>query len=189
MRPTAELVLAGCVVRPADPADIESILEGIQVAGAEVRRALPWFDWSVDMRPQIRAYLEDVERMGRGGLSHHWVVEEAGRFRGLIALDHTPHLVLGHWNLGYWILPEAQGRGLASAAIDGVLDWIGRGGLTAVEMRVDPVNTAGIATAESACRRWGGHRFPEGDVPIEVADETVEHMCWLLPRLPPEVGA
>jgi len=155
---------------------------------SEVRRALPWLEWDAPLELQIMEYLRDVERMGRGGLSHHWAVIEEDDLVGLIALDHTPHLVVGHWNLGYWIRSDCHGRRLASDSIDTVLGWIGRSGgsPTAVEIRVDPSNVAGIATAESVSSRWRGLRFADGDVEVEVDGEYVSHLCWVIPRLPLE---
>ena len=189
MQPTPSLEpLAGVRLVPAAPEWHASIIAGLSESQPEVRNALPWFEWNQPMPPQILEYLQEVQQMGKGGLSHHWVVTENGNFVGLIALDHTPHLVIGHWNLGYWIRTSCQGRGLASHSIDAVLGWIGRSGgsPTAIEMRVDPNNMAGVATAISTSRRWNGHRFERGDVEVEIDGDFILHHCWLVPRLPLE---
>ena len=189
MLPTPSLESIGDIrLFPATPEWHESVMIAIDESQPGVRHALPWFEWDLTMPPQILEYLEEVEQMGKGGLSHHWVVKEGEHFVGLIALDHTPHLVVGHWNLGYWIRSSCQGRRLASYSIDAVLGWIGRsgGGPTAVEMRVDPTNEAGVATAISTSRRWRGHRFERGDVEVEVDGQFILHHCWLIPRLPLE---
>lgn len=166
-------------------------MAGIAESQPSVRHALPWFEWNQPMPSQIIEYLQEVQQMGKGGLSHHWVVVDGENFAGLIAFDHSPHLVIGHWNLGYWIRSSCQGRGLASHSIDAVLEWIGRSGgsPTAVEMRVDPDNAAGVATAISACRRWKGHRFERGDIEVEVDGNFIFHHCWLIPRLPLEASS
>ena len=135
--------------------------------------------------PQVEEYLQDVERYGAGGLSYHWAVIYSGEFAGLIALDYTPHLVIGHWNLGYWIRPSHQRKGIAGKSIDTVLNWIGRGGLTSVEIGVNPANVAGVRTAEAAVQRWRGHRLEE-QIEVEVAGQLIMHHCWFIPRLPPE---
>lgn len=188
MRATASIENGDLILLPSNPGDRAEILTGIESSGEEVRAALPWFEWEAALGPQVDEYLAEVHRLGSCGLSHHLVIREGDAFCGLVALDHTPHLIRGHWNLGYWVVREHQGRGLAGRAIDGVLEWIGRGGLTAVEIRVDPENAAGRATAASICRRWAGHRLPEGDGFVEVDGEAVHHECWLVPRLPPEAG-
>ena len=191
MRPTLELTASPSLrLAPASPHQYSQILAAVTESHqSEVRRALPWLEWDAPLESQIMEYLRDVERMGRGGLSHHWAVIEEDELVGLIALDHTPHLVVGHWNLGYWIRSDCHGRRLASNSIDVVLGWIGRssGSPTGVEIRVDPDNIAGIATAKSVAQRWNGLRFEEGDVDVDVDGEFVTHLCWLIPRLPLEV--
>lgn len=192
MRPTSSLISEeGIRLIPADPIWHESIVVAIKESQPDVRHALPWFEWSSPIDVQVSEYLEEVQRLGRGGLSHHWIVVHRDTFVGLIALDHSPHLVIGHWNLGYWIRSAYQGRRFASYAIDSVLTWISAAGgaPTAIEMRVDPLNIAGVATAISAARRWKGHRFEEGDVHVVIGEEFVFHYCWLIPRLPIEASS
>ena len=53
-------------------------------------------------------------------------------------------------------------------------------------MHVNPENIAGVQTAESAIRRWNGHRM-EDKVEVEISGQFVAHICWLIPRLPLEV--
>ena len=146
---------------------------------------MPWLELGKPIPPQVEDYLEDVERFGAGGLSYHWAVIFSGEFAGLIALDYTPHLIIGHWNLGYWIRPNHQRKGIAGKSIDAVLNWIGRGGLTSVEIGVNPANEAGVRTAEAAVQRWRGHRLEE-QIEVEVAGQLIMHHCWFIPRLPLE---
>ena len=159
------------------------IIEAINESGNEIFQAMPWLELNEPIPSQVEEYLVDVERYGAGGTSYHWAVIYSGDFSGLIALDYTPHLIMGHWNLGYWIRPSCQRKGLASQSIDAVLNWIGRGGLTSVEIGVDPSNEAGVRTAISAVRRWQGHRLNE-QIEVEVAGKLIQHHCWLIPRLP-----
>ncbi len=146
---------------------------------------MPWLEVNQPIEKQVSEYLNDVSNFGTGGLSYHWTIRYHQKFVGLIALDYTPNLTLGHWNLGYWILTPMQRQGIASRAIDMVLDWIGRGGLTSVEIHVNPQNIAGMNTAESTVRRWNGHRM-EGQVMVEISGQYIAHLCWLIPRLPLE---
>ena len=189
----------GCNVRPiadihcdddlrlkaAMPVYQTAILKGIELSGPEVFQAMPWLVIDEPLPDQVLEYLRDVGNFGAGGLSYHWAIFCQEQFAGLIALDYTPNLTLGHWNLGYWILAPMQRRGIASRAIDSVLNWIGRGGLTSIEMHVNPENIAGVQTAESAARRWNGHQM-EDQVEVEVSGRLVAHNCWLIPRLPLE---
>ncbi len=161
------------------------IIEAINESGDEIFQAMPWLELNEPIPSQVEEYLVDVERYGAGGISYHWAVMYSGEFAGLIALDYTPHLIIGHWNLGYWIRPSCQRKGLAGKSIDAVLNWVGRGGLTSVEIGVDPANKAGLQTAKSAVRRWQGHRLNE-QIEVEVAGKLILHHCWLIPRLPLE---
>ena len=170
---------------PAASVHQAEIQHGIEVSGEEVFQAMPWLEANEPISDQVAVYLNDVYAYGTGGLSYHWAVHLCNDFAGLIALDYTPNLIQGHWNLGYWILPIMQRKGIASRSIDAVLDWIGRGGLTSIEIHVNPDNLAGIRTAESTIRRWNGHPMQQ-QVTVEVEGQDIEHLCWLIPRLPLE---
>ena len=171
---------------PAGPLYLSEIIEAVDESGDEIYQAMPWLELEEPIPSQVEEYLQDVQRYGAGGLSYHWTLEFSGVIAGLIALDYTPHLIVGHWNLGYWVRPSCQRKGIASRSIDVVLDWIGRGGLTSVEMGVNPANHAGVRTAESAVQRWQGHHL-DAKVEVEVAGQPVMHDCWIIPRLPLEV--
>ncbi len=186
MRPIAEVACdENLRLVPCHPTHESIIIEAMKENLADIDQAMPWLDVEEPLSPQLKRYLHDVERYGRGGLSYHWTVINSGVFTGLIALDHTSTLIEGHWNLGYWIRRSSQQKGLASKSIDAILNWIGRGGLTSVEMAVSPDNIAGLRTVESAARRWNGYPLGE-QIEAEVGGELVTHYCWLIPRLPLE---
>lgn len=55
----------------------------------------------------------------------------------------------GSCELGAWLSPEAQGRGLVTQASRRMIDWaVGVRGLSRVEWLVDPANKASIAVAK-----------------------------------------
>ena len=170
---------------PAGPSYLGTLIEAMDESGDDIYQAMPWLAPDAPIPPQGDDYLQDVQRYGTGGLSYHWAVLFSGEFAGLIALDYTPNLIAGHWNLGYWIRRSCQQKGLASKSIDAILNWIGRGGLTSVEMAVSPDNIAGLRTVESAARRWNGYPLGE-QIDAEVGGELVAPDCWLIPRLPLE---
>jgi len=168
---------------PAGPSHLSDIIKAMDESGTEIYQAMPWLEFDEPIPSQVAEYLQDVQRYGAGGLSYHWAVEFSGRLAGLIALDYTPKLIEGHWNLGYWVRPRYQRKGIASQSIDAVLDWIGRGGVTSVEIGVNPANHAGVRTAESTVQRWNGHAL-DAKIEVEVAGQLVMHDCWIIPRLP-----
>ena len=173
----------GVKLLPANKSLKDEILFAMIESGDEVFHAMPWLEIENPIPNQIDEYLTEVQRYGAAGLSYHWAINTGENFAGLIALDHTPQLTLGHWNLGYWVRLNAQRKGIASAAIDGVLGWIGRGGLTSVEISVNPENIAGVRTAEGAVSRWNG-RVLDNQIEVELSGSIVMHDCWLIPRLP-----
>ena len=187
MRPIADIQCDDDLrLIPGSTIHKKEIIHGISVSGNEAFQAMPWLEMNEPIPSQLNEYLSDVSKYGAGGLSYHWAVYFHGQFAGLIALDYTPNLTQGHWNLGYWIQTPMQRKGIASRSIDSVLDWIGRGGLTSVEIHVDPENIAGTHTAESAIGRWNGHRMKQ-KVVVEVSGQLIAHLCWLIPRIPLEV--
>jgi RimJ/RimL family protein N-acetyltransferase len=52
--------------------------------------------------------------------------------------------------LGYFVIPEARGRGLASRAVRLVAGWAFRRGFERLELTVEPWNGASLRTAERA---------------------------------------
>jgi RimJ/RimL family protein N-acetyltransferase len=55
---------------------------------------------------------------------------------------------LGTCEMGVWLVPEAQGRGLVTRACRYVLDWaIGVRGMSRVQWKANPVNAASVAVA------------------------------------------
>ena len=188
MRPIAEVVCdENLKLVPCHPSHQSSIFEAMCENLADIDQAMPWLNVEEPLLPQLDGYLSDVERYGRGGLSYHWLVIYFDEFAGLIAFDHTSTLIQGHWNLGYWIRQSCQQKGLAGKSIDTALKWIGRGGLTSVEMAVSPDNIAGLRTVESAASRWNGYPLNQ-QIEAEVGGELKLHDCWLIPRVPLEVS-
>tara|TARA_B100001996_G_C18628475_1_gene580773 strand:+ start:791 stop:1360 length:570 start_codon:yes stop_codon:yes gene_type:complete len=175
----------GMKLLPANKSFKDDIVSAMDESGNAIFNAMPWLEIQKPILEQIEDYLTDVQRYGAAGLSYHWSINIDDEFVGLIALDHTPQLTLGHWNLGYWVRLNAQKKGIASKAIDAVLGWIGRGGLTSVEISVNPENIAGVRTAEGAVSRWNGYVL-HTQKEVELAGSIVMHDCWLIPRLPLE---
>ena len=56
-------------------------------------------------------------------------------------------------HIGYWVVPEARGQGVASAAVTALIPWAlapDLGGLTRLVADVDPQNAASIAVLRRA---------------------------------------
>jgi ribosomal-protein-alanine N-acetyltransferase len=76
-----------------------------------------------------------------------WVVRESERIVGRVGL-HRIQLDDGVAELGYWLLPEARGRGVATSAVQTVESWaFGDLGLGRLEIRHEPSNKRSCALA------------------------------------------
>jgi len=95
-------------------------------------------------------WLDRQDTRSRSGLSVSLAIEETPRAEavGAVVLMHGGHGVHG---LGYWLLPAARGRGLASRAVALVVDWtLAQTGVLELEALVEPWNEASVRVAEGA---------------------------------------
>lgn len=79
-----------------------------------------------------------------------WAVVDAdGTVVGRVGL---PVLSLreGHAEAGYWVLPEARGRGVAGRALTAMAEWVFGLGLPRVELRHSVLNEASCRVATKA---------------------------------------
>lgn len=80
----------------------------------------------------------------------------------------------GHWSVGYWLLPEARGRGLATRAVRLVSAWAFRDlGLTELSLVTDSQNPWSQRVADRSGFTLEGPARPAVDAegqPIELLD-------------------
>ncbi|MGW1350524.1 GNAT family N-acetyltransferase [Streptomyces sp. NPDC002409] len=162
--------LGDVVLRPwtREDAGSETLLDGLVAAGTDPDIAL-WNPIAIADRDAARAWVE-----ARDGV---W---ERGAAAPFVALDATDGTLLGGVNLrwvdredglamiGYWLLPAARGRGLATRGTRAVTSW---GFATADARRIEIAHAVGN---EASCRvadRCGylpegtlrdSHRFGDG---------------------------
>jgi len=114
-----------------------------------------------------------TDEEGRAFIERQWGRQTSGQGLSLaiadVATDEAKGLVFlglgrirGHCHLGYWLIPEARGRGLGTAAVELVSRWV----LTATDVHrlvaeVHPDNAASLAllrscgfTEEGLLRSW-----------------------------------
>jgi len=91
-----------------------------------------------------------------------WAVEDraTGAFLGQIAIQHPDHFP--EIELGWFVLPQAQGQGLAFEAAQTARDWaFGPRGLDQLVSYIDSANARSIALAE----RLGAALDPNAERP------------------------
>ncbi|MDI3407919.1 GNAT family N-acetyltransferase [Streptomyces cavernicola] len=163
-----ELRGAGLRLRPWDPSsadDVAAYLKG--VADPEFRR------WNNPAR-----HIDDLgtARLALRERARQW---EAGTEGGFCVTDAADGTVLGHVSLkspywpnrsaavGYWVLPEARGRGVASRGLALVTDWAFVLGLHRLALDHALGNTASCRVAERCGFAYEGtlrdaHRNADG---------------------------
>jgi len=172
----------GLVLRPATIDYSSELLEAFEETWPEVSRAMPWINLDTPFEQQIESFLQETEEMGKSGLMHHWVMIRPwdDNLLGLIGFDHVTRSIQAEWNLGYWVRSSAQRHGLAKKSINAVLQWLGEVDEIIVELKVDPLNVAGVKTVSQTVSSWDGQRSVSGDSAVTVAGVRTLHHCHLI---------
>ena len=172
----------GLLLRPASLDYSSELLEAFEETWPEVSRARPWSNPDISFLEQIESFLQETEKMGRNGLMHHWVMIRPwdNALLGLIGFDHVTRTIEAEWNLGYWVRSSAQQHGLARKSINATLKWLGAINEVTVELKVDPLNAAGVKTVLQTVSNWNGERSISGDSAVTVAGIRTLHHCHLI---------
>jgi RimJ/RimL family protein N-acetyltransferase len=81
-------------------------------------------------------------------------------------------------NIGYWLLPSARGRGLATRAVRLLSDWAVHGlGIMRLQLLTEPANEQSQRVAE----RGGFHRVGILVGHGQVDGRSIDHVLFLLP--------
>ncbi|MGC4857420.1 GNAT family N-acetyltransferase [Micromonospora sp. DT4] len=159
-------------LRPLEPWRAEEFLAHLDRARDHIR---PWVSPSfvaTDL-PSARAVLQryaDRWATDAGGI---WGLWWRGTLVGgvmFVSFDVT----LGVCEVGCWLEPDAQGRGMMATAIRRIVDWAVRErGIQRVEWRTNAANTRSIALARRLGLRHDGtlrqlYPGPRGRIDLEV---------------------
>ncbi len=109
--------------------------------------------------PQPRDFAEQryrfyVEHWQKHGFGHRALIDKAtGTWVGKIGVHYTgpeaPEVPLGTPDIGWFVIPEAMGRGFATeAALAAREEAFDRVGLDCLVARIQPANTASVRVAE-----------------------------------------
>jgi RimJ/RimL family protein N-acetyltransferase len=96
----------------------------------------------------LRAHLLRLPELAAEDRFHELAIEADGRFAGSLVVHHLDR-ANGHVEVGFWLLPDARGRGVATTALRLALGWLFEGeDLNRVEMTTTPDNPTVPAVAE-----------------------------------------
>ena len=136
----------GAELRPLEPWQAAEFAAHVAAARDHLAPWLPWARTVVDTE-SARAFLQryaDQQAAGGGRIYGVWVDDRlvgGTLFRVFDAPTST-------CEIGVWLDPAAQGRGLVTAAARAMIDWAVRArGMHRVEWRVTPANARSVAVA------------------------------------------
>jgi ribosomal-protein-serine acetyltransferase len=134
-------------MRPLEPWQAEEFADYIARVRPHLAQWLPWAVSIVDAdtaRPFLQMYADDQALDGRR-IYGIWL---DGKLVGG-TIFRVFDLRSGSCEIGVWLAPEAQGRGLITTAARHMIDWAVRvRGLNRVEWRTVPGNDRSIAVAK-----------------------------------------
>ena len=141
-----ELREDGIHLRPWRDEDAPAIIVACQ--DPEIVRWLPVIPSPYGER-EARDYLEQCRLNWDLGASYNFaIVDDSGALLGSIAM-RMMRFSVGH--IGYWIVPAARRRGVASKALEMLCRWAVEDlGLKRLELMTDPDNVASQGVAEKA---------------------------------------
>jgi RimJ/RimL family protein N-acetyltransferase len=150
-----ELRADGFTLRPWEDGDAAAVTAACQ--DPEIARWLPFIP-SPYTEDDARAFLEHSRLTWDLGEAYSFaVVDDDGQLLGSIGM-RILRFSTGH--IGYWVAPDARGRGVATTALKTLCRWaVDDLSLKRLELMTDPANIASQRVAEKAgFQREGIHR-------------------------------
>jgi RimJ/RimL family protein N-acetyltransferase len=148
-----ELRTDGLILRPWELDDAPALTAACQ--DPEIARWIPVIPTPYTEEDAYSYLGQARENWNRGEAYNFAIVDaESGRLAGSIAVRLT-RFSTGHF--GYWIAPEARGRGLATEALKALCRWgVDTLDLKRLELLTDPQNLPSQRVAEKAGFRREG---------------------------------
>ncbi|WP_433341760.1 GNAT family N-acetyltransferase [Micromonospora sp. CA-111912] len=168
----ARALTADAELRPLEPWRAEEFLRNLDRAREHIT---PWVGASfvaTDL-PSARAVLQRYADRWAGDAGGIWGIWLDGVLVGgvmFVAFD----IATGVCEVGCWLEPAAEGRGLVTRAVGVVLDWaVGQRGIHRVEWRTNADNVRSLAAARRLGMRHDGtlrqvYPGPTGRIDIEI---------------------
>jgi RimJ/RimL family protein N-acetyltransferase len=150
-----EITAGRLYLRPWEPHDVQAVYAALQ--DLDVRQWSPGAASITDLEG-ARAWIEQRNREWEWGVRAAFAVLDAtsGAVLGSVAIRDIDPL-LGFGTIGYWVLPEARGHGVATQALDTISRWAFASlGLHRLELRHAIENRPSCRVAEKAGYRLEG---------------------------------
>ena len=154
MRDSAQPTLTsdnGLILRPFTSADAADVLRAYR--DPDVRF---WGYREMNEHAEAARWITERHEGWRDETGPGWAVTDGTVLLGSVALRNL-RLDVGIAEVGYWVLPEARGRGAAVAALRTLRDWcFGELGLHRINLYHSVANPASCRVAEKAAFAWEG---------------------------------
>jgi 5-(carboxyamino)imidazole ribonucleotide synthase len=167
---------AGVVLRRHQPGDVDALHDVIEASRDHL---LPFMPWAAQERSETASFVAKVAEGWTSGESFNYLVTEPGssgngeRVLGGCGLHRrgTPATI----EIGYWLRPDAVGRGLMTAAAGALRDAaFALDGISRVEIRCDVANVRSAAIP----RRLGFVHVGDEAHEAVAAGETGRQQVW-----------
>jgi ribosomal-protein-serine acetyltransferase len=145
----------GVLLRTMEEADAAELLAVVDRSRTQLAPWMPWVEAYRTHADAVRSIRESREQSAAGRMLRLAIVERE-RIVGVVGL-HEIDRVNGVCRCGYWLAPEARGRGLATRALASLLDHVfGDLGLHRVELRARTDNVRSRQVARRLGFRFEG---------------------------------
>ncbi|HEX5597757.1 MAG TPA: GNAT family N-acetyltransferase [Micromonosporaceae bacterium] len=146
MFPSTKIATDGLVLRPFDASDVDRIVIGCN--DKEVQRWLP-LPCPYSREVATAWCTTDAERLRTEGEGLHLAISTPdGYLLGNVSLKKT-HWRYGITEIGYWVMPDARGKGIATTACRALSTWaLGDERIFRVELTAAPGNVSSQRVAE-----------------------------------------
>ena len=166
----------GVVLRRHQLDDVDPLHDVVEESRDHVRPFMPWADQT---REDTAGFVAKAIASWDSGAEFNYLIiepadDEPDRIVGGTGVGRR-EAQSGAWEIGYWLRPDATGRGVVTA-VAGVLADIALStrGVDRVEIRCDEANVRSAAVP----RRLGFHLERIESRPITAPGEHGRHMVW-----------
>lgn len=179
--PPESVDVGDLVLRRPTADDAEAMAAAI---AASLPHLQPWMPWATPEAGTLagqQAHLPEVAKAWDAGQEYHYVLVDRDRRTALGRFGLHRRIGPGALELGYWLRPEVEGRGYASACARA---------LTAVALALPDVERVEIHCDEANVRsqrvaRAAGYRLDRvEDDEVEAPGEVGRSMVWVFPAHP-----
>jgi RimJ/RimL family protein N-acetyltransferase/SAM-dependent methyltransferase len=179
----------GAGLGPLEPWHAEEFADSVARAREHLAPWIPFAHRVTDVE-SARAFLQRFAEAHAADTRHLFGIWRGGRLVGGVMFP-TFDARTGNCEIGVWLSPQAQGRGLITGAVRVLIDWAFRTrGMSRIEWNTDPRNTRSRAVAQRFGVTFEGVRRSNHPVAGERQDSEIWSILaheWTPPPASPDL--